>query len=161
IRQGDAVVLVVDENPARAAQVLELVRDRGMKGVVSPRRDWAVSLARLYRPRGIVVAGPASSHDASLDRLWHDPMTRRSPCHVVDEGEAPGSPFLLGLRAYVEKPVGAAALREALERVRAHRAGRPITSVLVAASDDTERRRIVDALSSAGLRSTEARSGRD
>jgi CheY-like chemotaxis protein len=154
IRQGDRVLLLVDEDRTRADVLLDLLHEHGFKGVVSTRSEWAMSLARLYRPRGLILAPSQTDGErvGAMDRLWHDPTTRMAPIHVLWAGVGrPGGK--IGLRTYITRPLTADAVREAVARVRGY-AGGEVRTVLVVTADEGDRRRAMDALQTTGVRGT-------
>jgi CheY-like chemotaxis protein len=148
------VILVVDHDPRRAAALVDLAHAHGFRAVVSPRTEWAISLARLYRPRGLFLsaAQTGDGNAVPFERLWHDPTTRSVPVHVLWPGPGTAS-ARVGLRTYVRKPVTAPGLRDALARVRHHR-GRDLATALVVAPAEAERGEIADVLGTAKVRAT-------
>jgi CheY-like chemotaxis protein len=161
-KQGDRVMLIVDDDGRRANAVMDLVHRAGLKAVIAARPEWAVALARAYRPRGIVLAPGAASGEGGvpLDRLLCiDPGARNVPLHVL---WAPGNDpdERVGLRTYVRAPATRESLAAALRRVSEYR-GKPVATMLVVARGDDERASLTAALADAKVRTTAARDPRD
>ena len=55
IKEGDAVLLIVEDDPHYARVLLGLVRDKGFKGVVAMRGNLALSMARQFKPTAITL----------------------------------------------------------------------------------------------------------
>src|SRR5205085_10657122 len=53
LQAGDAVLLIVEDDPHYARVLLDLARDRGFKGLVAMRGADALALARKYLPTAI------------------------------------------------------------------------------------------------------------
>jgi hypothetical protein len=51
IKEGDPVVLIVEDDPHYARVLLGLARDKGFKGLVAMRGNVGLSMARQFKPR--------------------------------------------------------------------------------------------------------------
>ncbi len=82
---GDAVVLVVDDDPGSCCLLLDLVHENGLKGVVATRGQDVLPLARAYRPAAVTLE--VELRDGSgwevLDALRSDPLLEPVPVAVV------------------------------------------------------------------------------
>ena len=55
IKEGDAVLLIVEDDPHYARVLLGLARDKGIKGLVAMRGNLALSMARQFKPTAITL----------------------------------------------------------------------------------------------------------
>jgi CheY-like chemotaxis protein/signal transduction histidine kinase/HAMP domain-containing protein len=162
VAAGDAVVLVVEDDRAFASVLLNMVRGRDLKAVVTSRGEWALPLARRYAPAAILldVHLPGTDGWTVLDRLKHDAATRHIPVHVVSVEEASHRARFLGAQAHLEKPVTPAALQEALGRIEEFLA-RDARRLLVVEDDESERMSLSRLLADADVRVTAVGTARE
>src|SRR5205814_1546461 len=82
---GDALVLIVEDDPNFARVLLDLAREAGFKGIISLTGIGAISLARQYRPTAVTL--DIGLRDVSgwkvLEHLRDDAATRDLPVHLV------------------------------------------------------------------------------
>jgi signal transduction histidine kinase/CheY-like chemotaxis protein len=90
---ADRVVLIVQDDPAFAAMLLEVAHASGFKGVVAHRGDTGFSLAHACRPDAILLdlGLPVMDGSELLARLKSHPATRDTPVHVISGVLADGS----------------------------------------------------------------------
>jgi CheY-like chemotaxis protein/HAMP domain-containing protein/putative methionine-R-sulfoxide reductase with GAF domain len=162
VRPGDRVLLVVEDDEAFARVLLHFARERGFKAVVTPRGEWALSLARRLQPAAILldVVLPGADGWTVLDRLKHDPQTRHLPVHVVSVQEPSHRARLLGAQTHIEKPVSRERLVGTLERIEAF-LKRDSGRLLVVDSDESERERLSDLLGGGDTRVRTVGTGRE
>jgi signal transduction histidine kinase/CheY-like chemotaxis protein len=92
---GDAVVLIIEDDPHYARILLGLARDKGFKGIVAMKGAMGLSLARQYRPAAISldIFLPDMLGWTVLNQLKLDPATRHIPVQIVTlEGGAATRP---------------------------------------------------------------------
>ncbi|MGA0604780.1 HAMP domain-containing protein [Phenylobacterium sp. VNQ135] len=107
VNSGDAVVLIVEDDPRFASILLSLVRDSGFKGVVTGEGAAAPSLARRFGPDAIMldIGLPDMDGLALLDLLKRTPETRHIPVHMISADDQKGLGLSMGAFGFTHKPV--------------------------------------------------------
>ncbi len=111
-------VLVIDSEPERAAALLETVRARGANGIVARRGSAALGLAREHRPKAVVLAGDLPRVESVLGQLKKHPDTRHLPVVMLGDSASRIDALRGGAAAFIEEPIAAGQLDEALDRVQ-------------------------------------------
>ncbi|HYE71505.1 MAG TPA: response regulator [Aquabacterium sp.] len=120
IIEGDAVLLIVEDDPHYARIVTDLARDTGWKVLVAMRGADAISLAREYRPSAVSldVFLPDMLGWTVLSQLKQDPATRHIPVQIVSLDEDRQHGLARGAFAFLTKPTRSDELQQALQRIR-------------------------------------------
>jgi signal transduction histidine kinase/DNA-binding response OmpR family regulator len=102
----DPVVLIVEDDPAFAAILLDLAHDAGLKGVIAPTGAGSSALARKLQPAAITLDLGLSDMDGFvlLDLLRQEPETGAIPVYVISGGELADDALELGAAEVIEKP---------------------------------------------------------
>jgi CheY-like chemotaxis protein/HAMP domain-containing protein len=147
IDAGDRVVLIVEDDVEFARIELELARQRGFKGLVATRGDFAVALAHEYRPDAIIldVKLPVQDGWQVLEHLKRNSETRHIPVHIVsgtvDEHRSQEA-LRSGAVAVLVKPVGKEQLEDAFASIAEFH--ERVRSLLVVDDDETQRGSITE-----------------
>jgi CheY-like chemotaxis protein/signal transduction histidine kinase/HAMP domain-containing protein len=120
IEPGDAVLLIVEDDPHYARIVADLARDQGLKVLVAMRGAEALALAREYRPTAVSldVFLPDMLGWTVLNQLKQDPTTRHIPVQVVTLDEDRQHGLARGAFSFVNKPTSTQDLKAALSRIK-------------------------------------------
>jgi CheY-like chemotaxis protein/HAMP domain-containing protein len=120
IAEGDAVVLIIEDDPHYARILLGLARERGFKGVVATNGALGLSLARQFRPAAISldIFLPDMLGWTVLNRLKCDPLTRHIPVQIVTLDEERQHGLAHGAFAYVVKAPTVDVLQGAFDRIQ-------------------------------------------
>jgi CheY-like chemotaxis protein len=145
IKQGDRVLLIVEDDITFARIMLQMAHDKGFKVIVAARGDVGLTLANKYRPDAITldIKLPGLDGWTLLDRLKRSPTTRHIPVHVISIDEMSRRGAALGAFAYLEKPVSREALEGAFEHMTTF-LDRSVRRLLLVEDDDTQRDSIVE-----------------
>ena len=78
IQAGDAILLIVEDDPHYARILVDLARDKGFKALLAMRGDDAISLAKQYQPTAVSldVFLPDMLGWNVLSQLKQNPLTR-------------------------------------------------------------------------------------
>jgi CheY-like chemotaxis protein len=147
IAEGDAVLLIVDDDPHYARVLLGLARDKGFKGIVANRGGTALALAREFKPTAITldVFLPDMLGWTVLNNLKLDPETRHIPVQMLSVEEERQHGLAHGAFSYLVKPATTEALEGALDRIKTY--AEPQTRQLLVVEDNQiERDSIVELL---------------
>src|SRR5436853_204333 len=120
IEPGDAVLLIVEDDPHYARIVADLAHDQGLKVLVAMRGADALALAREYRPTAVSldVFLPDMLGWTVLNQLKQDPATRHIPVQVVTLDEDRQHGLARGAFSFVNKPSTTEDLEAALARIK-------------------------------------------
>ncbi|MBC7858899.1 MAG: response regulator, partial [Burkholderiaceae bacterium] len=149
---GDPSVLIIESDEGLAQVLLDYARGQHFKGIVTGHGDSALSLARDYLPSAVLLDLDLPEMDGFtvLERLKRDPGTRHIPLHAMSGQRERERALRQGALSYLNKPVGAGALREEFNRIEKFLAGGK-RSLLVVDDDATQRDAIVALIGDADL----------
>jgi CheY-like chemotaxis protein/HAMP domain-containing protein len=160
IEEGNAVLLIVEDDPHYARVLLGLAREKGFKGIVALRGHQAMVLARRYRPTAITldVFLPDMLGWTVLNNLKLDPTTRHIPVQIISVEEEQQHGLSHGAFAYMVKPATTDELKVALERIKAFSVPR-LKRLLVVEDNAIESESIVELLGHDDLQISTADTG--
>jgi len=120
LQDGEAVLLIVEDDPHYARVLCDLSRDKGFKVLVAMTGTEALSLAREYHPTAISldVMLPDMLGWTVLNHLKQDPKTRHIPVQMLTLDEDRHHGLSRGAFAFVTKPTSTDELNSALSRIR-------------------------------------------
>ena len=153
IQPGDLVLLIVENDLAFARFLLDAVREKDCKGLVTSQGAGALALARDYMPDAITldIVLPDMDGWRVMDRLKHDLSTRHIPICVVSTEDARERAFEGGAFGFITKPIPSKnVLDEALQALIAG-IKRPARRVLVLGPDGADRDGIMQAIAGEDL----------
>jgi CheY-like chemotaxis protein len=147
IREGDPVILIVEDDPHYARILLGLARDKGFKGVVANKGGMGLSLARQYKPSAISldIFLPDMLGWTVLNQLKLDPTTRHIPVQIVTLEEERQHGLAHGAFAYLVKEPTTEGLVVAFDRIK-NFSGSRTKRLLIVEDNDIERRSIAELL---------------
>jgi CheY-like chemotaxis protein len=120
LEPGDAVLLVVEDDPHYARVVADAGRNMGFKVLVAMRGADALVLAREYQPTAVSldVFLPDMLGWTVLSQLKQNPATRHIPVQMVTLDEDRQHGLARGAFAFVNKPTTMQGLEAALARIK-------------------------------------------
>ncbi|MGB6193849.1 MAG: response regulator, partial [Terracidiphilus sp.] len=120
LAEGDAVLLIVEDDPHYARVLCDLSRDKGFKVLCSTTGAEALSLAQEYRPSAISldVFLPDMLGWTVLNHLKQNPETRHIPVQMLTLDEDRHHGLSRGAFAFVTKPTSPEDLDAALMRIK-------------------------------------------
>jgi CheY-like chemotaxis protein len=148
IREGDTVLLIIEDDPHYARILLGIARAKGFKALVANRGQKALSLAREYLPIAICldVFLPDMLGWTVLNNLKLDPQTRHIPVQMLSVEEERQHGLAHGAFAYLVKPATTSELESAFDKLKSY--VEPHTKRLLIIEDNgRERDSIVELLS--------------
>ena len=145
IKDGDLVLLIIEDDPHYARILLGLSRDKGFKGIVAGKGAIGLSLARQFRPAAISldIFLPDMLGWTVLNQLKLDPATRHIPVQIVTLEEERQHGLSHGAFSYLVKAPTTEGLEAGLDRIKDFTAPRT-KRLLVVEDDDIERRAITE-----------------
>ena len=120
IQPGDAILLIVEDDPHYARILLDLARDKGFKVLLALRGDDALDLAKQYQPTAVSldVFLPDMLGWNVLSQLKQNPLTRHIPVQIVTLDEDRQHGLARGAFSFVTKPTTREGISEALAKIR-------------------------------------------
>jgi HAMP domain-containing protein/CheY-like chemotaxis protein/signal transduction histidine kinase len=136
IAPGDAILLIVEDDPHFARVLTDLARDRNFKVIVAARGSVGLDLARRYQPTAISldVFLPDMLGWTVLSQLKHNPMTRHIPVQIVTLDEDRQHALARGAFSFISKPASPQAVSAALARIKEY--AKPRLKRLLVVEDD-------------------------
>jgi HAMP domain-containing protein/signal transduction histidine kinase/DNA-binding response OmpR family regulator len=120
VAPGDAVLLIVEDDPHYARVVCDLSRKEGFKALVARTGGEALTLAQEYEPTAISldVFLPDMLGWTVLNHLKQNPATRHIPVQMLTLDDDRHHGLSRGAFGFVTKPASAEGLEAALARIR-------------------------------------------
>jgi len=162
IHEGDALLLIVEDDPHYARVLLGLARDKGFKALVATRGQHALTLAREYLPTAITldIFLPDMLGWTVLNNLKLDPSTRHIPVQIISLEEERQHGLSHGAFSYMVKPATTDDLDTAFDRIKTFSAKRT-KQLLVVEDNELERKSIVELLAHDDVEVTTVSTGND
>ncbi|MGH6793765.1 MAG: response regulator, partial [Methylocella sp.] len=120
IQPGDAILLIVEDDPHYLKLMADLARGHGFKVLIATRGKDALDLARQYQPTAVSldVFLPDILGWTVLNQLKQNPMTRHIPVQIVTIDEDRQHGLAQGAFAFIAKPATVDGLHAALVRIK-------------------------------------------
>jgi CheY-like chemotaxis protein/signal transduction histidine kinase len=160
IAPGDAVLLVIEDDPHQAEIILGLARDAGFKVIVATRGDTGLSLARQFRPDAISldIYLPDMLGWTVLNNLKFDPATRHIPVQIFTVDEERQSVLARGAFSYIVKSPNTDGIRTGLNRLKDFTTS-PTKHLLVVEDNEIERQSVIELLGADDINLTAVATG--
>ncbi|HEY0231129.1 MAG TPA: response regulator, partial [Dokdonella sp.] len=145
-----------------ARTLVDMIRRKGYRALAAGDGESGLYLAREFRPTGILldVMLPGIDGWAVIERLKHDPVTRRIPVHFISATDEAARARELGAVGFLTKPVERDAVLSAFERLLQSSAGSHRRMLLID-DDEDSRLAISRLLASDKVQITEAGSAEE
>ncbi len=163
IQPGDQVLLIVENDASFAQLMLEMARESGFKGLISPRGTDVLEVARQRRIDAITLDINLNDIDGwrVLARLKDDLGSRHVPVYIISTEEERERGLRMGAVGVLTKPLKSKeALREVFARIQ--RLIQPHAShLLVADKDEAQRSRTIGLLGGEDIQVAGTASGQE
>jgi len=162
IREGDPVLMVVEDDPHYARVLMGLARDKGFKVVAALRGQQALALAREFKLAAVTldVFLPDMLGWTVLNNLKLDPKTRHIPVQMISVEEERQHGLSHGAFSYMVKPSTTDDLSAALDRIKSFSVPRT-KHLLVVEDDERESQSIIALLQHGDIEITTVGKGRE
>jgi CheY-like chemotaxis protein/two-component sensor histidine kinase len=120
LEPGDAILLVVEDDPHYARVLIDLARDKGFKVLVAARGSEALDLAKQFQPTAVSldVFLPDMLGWTVLSQLKHNPLTRHIPVQIITLDEDRQHALARGAFSFVNKPTTTEGVSAALSQIK-------------------------------------------
>jgi CheY-like chemotaxis protein/signal transduction histidine kinase/CHASE3 domain sensor protein len=155
ITPGGRVILLVEDDPAFAMILRDLVREMGFQCVAAASANDGLIAAGRYLPSAILLDVNLPDHSGLgvLDRLKRDPRTRHIPVHMLSVSDYKREALELGAIGYALKPAKREELVEALRLLEA-KFSQSVRRVLIVEDDARQRESVRQLLSNSDVQIT-------
>ena len=162
IEPGDAILLIVEDDPNYARITADIARERGFKVVVTMRGADALDLAKQYQPTAVSldIFLPDMLGWTVLSELKQDPLTRHIPVHIMTLDEDRQHGLARGAFSFVTKPTEPSELGRLLDRIKEYAKPRR-RSLLVVEDDPAEQLSIRELLAHDDIEIVSATTGQE
>ena len=120
VQPGDAILLIVEDDPHYARILIDLARDKGFKVLLAMRGDDALDLAKQYQPTAVSldVFLPDMLGWNVLSQLKQNALTRHIPVQIITLDEDRQHGLARGAFSFVTKPTTREGISEALSKIK-------------------------------------------
>ncbi|MEO7205500.1 MAG: response regulator [Steroidobacteraceae bacterium] len=155
ITPGGRVILLVEDDPAFAMILRDLVHEMGFQCVAAASASDGLTAAGQYLPSAILLDVNLPDHSGLgvLDVLKRDPRTRHIPVHMISVSDYKREAMELGAIGYALKPAKREELVEALRRLEA-KFSQSVRRLLIVEDDPRQRESVRQLLSSGDVQIT-------
>jgi signal transduction histidine kinase/CheY-like chemotaxis protein/CHASE3 domain sensor protein len=155
ITPGGRVILLVEDDPAFAMILRDLVHEMGFQCVAAASASEGLNAAGQYLPSAILLDVNLPDHSGLgvLDTLKRDPRTRHIPVHMISVSDYKREALELGAIGYALKPAKREQLVEALRRLEA-KFSQSVRRVLIVEDDARQRESVRQLLSNGDVQIT-------
>ena len=119
IKEGDKVILIVEDDTNFAKALLKYSRLKDYKGVVVVRGDLALSAAMQYHPSAILldIQLPVKDGWQVMDELKSTTATRHIPVHMMSSLKAKQESLMKGAVDFINKPVAMEEMNKVFRKI--------------------------------------------
>ena len=116
LRPEETHLLVIEDDPVLAGQLVDIIRARKLKVIVTGSGREGIELAQKRRPLGIILDVKLPDVDGweVMERLQRGTTTCSIPVHFVSGVDAPERGLAMGAVGYLTKPASRAELAAAI-----------------------------------------------
>src|SRR5213075_2246874 len=120
LEPGDAILLIVEDDPHYARVILDLARDQGFKVLVAARGVVALDLAKQFQPTAVSldVFLPDILGWTVLSQLKQNPLTRHIPVQIITLDEDRQHALARGAFSFVTKPTTTEGVEAAIAKIK-------------------------------------------
>ena len=120
ILENDRVILIIEDDHQFANVLLDFIRERNYKGIISHQGNTGISYARHYKPDAILLDMklPVMDGVEVLKQIKNDPDLRHIPVQVISAYDQKREGLSLGAFDYIQKPVTIADLQKAFDNIQ-------------------------------------------
>lgn len=107
IDPSDKTVLIIEDDIEFAAVLLELIKEKGYKGIIATQGNKGLNYARHYKPDAILLDMklPVIDGEEVLKQLKNDPELRHIPVQIISGFDTKKEGLKLGAIDFLSKPV--------------------------------------------------------
>jgi CheY-like chemotaxis protein len=160
IKQGEPVLLIIEDDVNYARVLVDLAREKGFKAIAATRGAEGLMLAEEFLPAAISldVFLPDMLGWTVLSQLKQNPLTRHIPVQIVTLDDDRQNGLSRGAFSFVTKPASTDGVRAALTKIRDYTTSKR-KRLLIVEDDPAERLSITELLAHDDIEIATAESG--
>ena len=119
IGKDDKTLLIIEDDTSFARSLLDFTRKQGYKGIVCVRGDEGITLAKQYRPIGILldIQLPIKSGWEVMEELKADNQTRHIPVHIMSSHSVKKKSLMKGAIDFINKPMAFEQMKDVFSKL--------------------------------------------
>ncbi|MEK5059263.1 histidine kinase [Paenibacillus sp. FSL H7-0326] len=162
IKEGDRVMLIIEDDPKFANILMDMTRARGFKALVALQGDVGLDTAKEYIPDAIIldIQLPVMDGWAVLNELKANLSTRHIPVHVISVIDDIKQGLMMGAIAYLKKPSTREALDNAFSHIESY-IDKSLKRLLIVEDDAIQRNAIIELIDHDDVAITAVSTGRE
>jgi CheY-like chemotaxis protein/CHASE3 domain sensor protein len=162
ILEGDRIILIIEDDEKFALTLLNFIRDRNYKGIITSQGTTGISYARHYRPDAILLDMklPVMDGHEVLTRLKTDPDLRHIPVQIISGFDRQKESLALGAFDYLMKPVALLDLNKAFDKIEKF-TSRKLKKLLIIEDNAQQNNAIRELIGNGDVKSFSAYSGNE
>lgn len=162
ITNFDKTVLIIEDDFDFAKIVLELIRQRGYKGIIATQGNTGLSYAFHYKPDAILLDMnlPVLNGEEVLRKLKTDPELRHIPVQIISGFDKKKEGLQLGALDFLQKPVTTDQFFSSFEKIE-NFIQRKIKHLLIVEDNVSHNKAIKELIGNGDVKSFSAFSGKE
>ncbi|MCW3118449.1 MAG: domain S-box-containing protein [Chitinophagaceae bacterium] len=162
IYENDKVILIMEDDLEFSRILLDFVRERNYKGIVTAQGNSGLSHAREYKPDAILLDMKLPVMDGAevLRHVKNDPALRHIPVQVISGYDRKKEGMQLGAFDFIRKPVGKGELKNAFDKNEGF-VSKKIKKLLVVEDNESQSRAIRELIGNGDVKFFSAFSGKE
>ncbi|RKD13726.1 histidine kinase [Pelobium manganitolerans] len=119
IKDGDNVILIVEDDTIFAKTLLNYARKSNYKGIVAVRGDLALPATLQFKPKAILldIQLPIMDGWMVMDQLKSHPETKHIPVHIMSSLQAKKESLLKGAVDFINKPFAISQMSDVFKKI--------------------------------------------
>ena len=119
IKEGDNVILIVEDDTVFAKTLLGFARKNNYKGVVVVQGDFALKAALEFSPKAILldIQLPIMNGWMVMEQLKSNAQTKHIPVHIMSSLQAKKESLLKGAVDFINKPFDISEMGEVFKKI--------------------------------------------
>lgn len=119
LKAGDKIILIVEDDVNFALSLVKYSNQRGYKAISCVQGDQAITMAKLYKPVGILldVELPVMSGWEIIDLLKAETSTKHIPVHMMSSHKMKKTGMNKGAIDFIEKPLAYEKMDDIFEKI--------------------------------------------
>jgi len=160
VKPGDRVILIIEDDIHFASVMLDVARDRDLKGLIATRGEVGLAMAKRFLPDLISLDLNLPDIDgwSVLDRLKHDNKTKHIPVQVVSIESQRWRGLRQGAIEYLEKPVSKEQITTSIVDIKEF-IDRPMKQLLIVETDIEQGKNMVEFIGNGDVQTTLVENG--
>jgi CheY-like chemotaxis protein len=162
LHDDDKIILIIEDDQVFAKLLLEFVRTRNYKGIVSTKGNIGLSYARQFKPDAIMLDMKLPILDGTevLKQLKADPDLRHIPVQIISGYDFRNEGKALGAFDFVKKPVSKEALQESFDKIEDFM-NRKLKRLLIIEDNHEQNKAICELIGNGDVKCSSAFSGKE